>query len=309
MKKVIYAKYNRTRVPKYQTVTKIVEQDGKRYVLKEALLEEAREHVNSMEGKSQRLAEIYANITPCKCYIDNEVAIFDYHEGQSVAEIIESNMGSLEEVLATIGKYVDLLFKYKDEYIIEFQNDASFEAVFGSIKGLEGAASVQGADIDLIFDNVYYVGDKYVCIDYEWTMDCSIPVGFIKYRTLFYFYVKNYAYFQDKISDKDFLEHFGIYENMQLIYKQMDDTFQQMVHGPNWVNIYTRKYEKKVRGIKELLTVYPDVGGIIEELRIRNNKLEKDLEIYKNGYESMESSVSWKITAPVRKVLRYMRGK
>lgn len=376
MKKVLYAKYNRTRVPKYQTVTKIIEQEGKRHVIKEALLDEAEEHVSSMAEKCKRLTDIYTNIEPCGCCINNGVVTFDYYKGQSVADIIESDMDSLDEVLVNIGKYADMLFKYNDKYVFQFRNSEVFENIFGIIKELEGISAVNGADIDLIFDNVFLADDKYVCIDYEWFIDCLIPVEFIKYRALYYFYAKNHAYFHNKMDVKGFLQYYGIDEKMQVVYKGMDDSFQQMVHGKNWVNIYTRNYEKKIHAIKDLLHQYSDIERTIDvfnntlvqmndELRrskeevehiryeyqvlmdkkasmirdkdyeisrlkkinsdniilINNNnerlstlgekynRLEEDLEASNNRLESIEKSISWKLTKPIRIISDFMQGK
>ena len=47
--KTIFAKYNRERLPKYQIVTKIVlDNDGQRYAIKEALCDEAKAHIEDI---------------------------------------------------------------------------------------------------------------------------------------------------------------------------------------------------------------------------------------------------------------------
>lgn len=278
MEKILYAKYNRTRVPKYQTVTKICEQDGKRHVIKEALLKEACEHVESMEKKYNVLIDKYVNVIPCKCYMKNGKAFFDYSEGRCVADIIKSDMMSLDETLRVIEKYVNLLFVYNDNFLSGFSTSEEFEKIFGEISEIEGLNAVNGADIDLIFDNVFFDNNQYICIDYEWTIECLVPVDFIKYRALYYFYAKNYAFFQNKINVCDFLEYYGIQNEMQKIYKCMDDSFQQQVHGNDWVNIYTRNYEKKYHSIKDLINRHSDLEGTIaslcDELKVEKESLE-----------------------------------
>ncbi len=266
MKKVIYAKYNRTRVPEYQTVTKIVEQDGNKYVVKEALTNDAMSHIASMESKYDRLSLLYKNIKPGKCHDIDEKAVFDYYDGTSIADIIESDMKSLDDVLIKIKNYIDILFQFNVEYVKNFTSDETFENIFGEIKELDGVPAVSGADVDLIFDNVLCVeNNRYICIDYEWYMDCLIPISFVKYRTLFYFFAKNHAYFYSKMDVAAFLEYYEIDRKMQSIYRKMDDSFQQMVHGKDWVNIYTRKYEKKVHPIKDLMLQIPDIQGTMAE--------------------------------------------
>lgn len=266
MDKVVYAKYNRTRVPEYQTVTKIVSQNGIMRVVKEALTKEAYPHILSMHSKYNNLLPLYKMIRPVECHIEDEKVIFDYYDGESVADIIEKDMKSLDEVINNIEKYIDIIFQFNDESIIKFKSDETFENIFGKIEDLDGVPAIYGLDIDLILDNILYIGDdNYICIDYEWYIDCVIPISFVKYRTLFYFYAKNCAYFNEKMDVTSFLKHFGIEEKMQIIYKNMDDSFQQMVHGIDWVNIYTRNYEKKVHPLKAMMHRYSDIEGIMIE--------------------------------------------
>ena len=57
MKKTKYIKYNRTRREEFQIRTCIVEEDGKQYVEKTALNEQAVSHIRSMKEKYDRLTD------------------------------------------------------------------------------------------------------------------------------------------------------------------------------------------------------------------------------------------------------------
>ena len=265
MSNVIYAKYNRTRVPKYQTVTKILLDGEKKYVVKEALMKEAREHVNSLEYKCGRLSGIYNSVKPLGCYIKDDVAFFDYCEAQTVSDVIESKMLSIDDIVDNVKKYSDIIFSFKEDSIVPFFKTEDFVSVFGNITELDGVPAVVGADVDLIFDNILCMKNKYICIDYEWFMDFVVPIDFIRYRCLFYFYAKNSSYFKNKMEISDFVNCFGIDDKMQMIYKKMDESFQQMVHGKNWKNIYTRNYEKNVCDLKKIMHTFPNIESTIIE--------------------------------------------
>ena len=265
MSNVIYAKYNRTRVPKYQTVTKILLDGEKKYVVKEALMKEAREHVNSLEYKCSRLSGIYNSVKPLGCYIKDDVAFFDYCEAQTVSDVIESKMLSIDDIVDNVKKYSDIIFSFKEDSIVPFFKTEDFVSVFGNITELDGVPAVVGADVDLIFDNILCSKDGYICIDYEWFVDFVIPIDFIRYRCLFYFYSKNSSYFKNEMEITDFMNCFGIDDKMQEIYKKMDESFQQMVHGKNWKNIYTRNYEKNVCDLKKIMHTFPNIESTIIE--------------------------------------------
>lgn len=265
MSNVIYAKYNRTRVPKYQTVTKILLDGEKKYVVKEALMKEAREHVNSLEYKCSRLSGIYNSVKPLGCYIKDDVAFFDYCEAQTVSDVIESKMLSIDDIVDNVKKCSDIIFSFKEDSIVPFFKTEDFVSVFGNITELDGVPAVVGADVDLIFDNILCSKDGYICIDYEWFVDFVIPIDFIRYRCLFYFYSKNSSYFKNEMEITDFMNCFGIDDKMQEIYKKMDESFQQMVHGKNWKNIYTRNYEKNVCDLKKIMHTFPNIESTIIE--------------------------------------------
>ncbi len=58
MKRTLFVKYNRTRKPEFQIRTRILEENGVRYVEKIALCREGESHIRSFAGKRERLAGI-----------------------------------------------------------------------------------------------------------------------------------------------------------------------------------------------------------------------------------------------------------
>lgn len=323
MKRTLYAKYNRTRTAEFQTCTKMIEDNGVKYVEKEALTEEAVEHILSFAQKYTAVQSLYKNIMPCKVEIIDSMAKFEYVEGETIAERIEKQMDTLESVLKQIKEYLEIIFSYRSDRVGEFVCSEQFESVFGKCDGLEGAVAIKGADIDTIFDNFICKNNNLYVIDYEWYFDFLIPVDYIKFRSLFYFYSKNHSFFQDKIKVDDFLQYFGIDKASQSIFLNMDEGFQQYVHGKERCNIYTRRYEQPVHDINGLLNRWHDVEGEIakrdqaaieltgevsrrdEEINRLNQhvqNIERERNIYADNYNQVLHSYSWKLTKPLRVV-------
>lgn len=263
MRKILYAKYNRTRVAAFQTCTKLIEMDGVRYVEKEALTEAAVDHIHSFQHTYDALKLLYQNVTPCGFEMVGDVVRFVYIDGKTVAELIEDNMDTLQDVMEKIRKYIEMILCYQEERMCSFVSSEEFERIFGCHPELDHCEAVNGADLDPIFDNFIVKDDTVYGIDYEWFFDVMIPVEYIKYRSVFYFYSKNHAFFSGKISLKEYLSYFGIDEASAAVYDQMDDMFQQYVHGEDRCSIYTRKYEQPNRDIHALLNRWHDIEGEI----------------------------------------------
>ena len=80
--RTIFAKYNSERLPKYQIVTKIVEDnDKKRYALKEPLCEEAKEHMENIYKNYELLRSTY-DINLVKPTIVENGILFEMEEGR-----------------------------------------------------------------------------------------------------------------------------------------------------------------------------------------------------------------------------------
>lgn len=354
MRKILYAKYNRTRVPRYQTATVIVEEDGEKYVEKKPLVWDARQHVADMAVNYIKLKELYSNVHPCPCRGEGDSVVFDYLGGDSIADLIEGDMDALDHTLELMKQYVDKIFCYRKEQETEFQSSDAFETFFGKIKGIEilkGVRAVKGADIDLILDNIFVVNDQYYCIDYEWYVPFSIPISFVIYRALRYFYEKNRAYFQDQMHIDSFLKYFQITDVELELYRAMDEGFQQTVHGQGWRNIYTARYEKNAYPMREIMNRFQNPmeqrAAAIRELDDKAAHLSRQVDAYeqKNAlceqkiasceqkiaeyeqqinllkeqcaalhqmneqtYHDLTTSLSWRITAPIRACGRWVNS-
>ena len=84
----IFAKYNRTRKPQFQIRTRILEENGKRYVEKAALTEASGAHIGSMEEKHEKLSKVNPEVHVLEPHFseDKQAVRFEFLTGKTLAE-------------------------------------------------------------------------------------------------------------------------------------------------------------------------------------------------------------------------------
>ena len=280
LKKTLYAKYTRIRNPKFQTVTRIIEENQLKYVEKAALTSAAKEHIQSFKQKAQSLDKLYQNIRPCKVVTNGNTAQFDYFAGTTMGALLEKDMQTPDNLIIHINNCLENIYSFPAEQLIKFYPSEQFESIFGQYKELENCIAVCGADLDMNFDNFIIQNNNIYAIDYEWVFDFPIPVEYIKFRTAYLFHVKNYNFLADKISIEDYLIRLGLRADMLETYIKMEDSFMQYVHGENNKYMYPLRYQKPEHDICYLLNRWSDIEGeivkknqrIIDLLQIVNQK-------------------------------------
>lgn len=272
---VEYAKYNRQRAPQFQISTRIIEKDGVKTVEKKALRDEAVAHVNSLKENREKLVGVHKNVQPIDVIsCENGVALFPFCKGRSLVDEVNARLGNKEKLIAFMHETVDKIYESKSQS--DFKVTGEFEKLFG--KGdwqvFAKSKSLGVSNIDSIFSNFMVTDAGYVCLDYEWVCDFPVPVDYLKYRTVYYYFSENRAYIEPKISENDFLAEFGITQEMLEAFRKMDDNFQQYVHGENRKYIYTSNYAKTVTNIgKNFQNGEPWFLSIMKDLNVLNHTL------------------------------------
>jgi len=155
--KIHYVKQNSTRSKEFQITTTIYEDNGVKYVKKEALSEEAIKHLKKMED---------SRISLSKSIINPKV---------QMAKIIKRTSSSLTFEFIDGVSFEDKFHNSKDknEIVKEYKDFLYNSFRFNEI-----------ANIDLIFSNIIFKDDKIYIIDYEWVFSDNIDVEYILYRAL-----------------------------------------------------------------------------------------------------------------------------
>ncbi|MDX9960842.1 MAG: hypothetical protein RBS32_05125 [Aliarcobacter sp.] len=256
--KTIFAKYNSERLPKYQIVTKIVEDnDKKRYALKEPLCEEAKEHIESVYKNYKLLKSTY-DINLVKPTIVQNGILFEMAEGRSLENILLDSLAQNDETSFQryINKFLDFVDAMVSKRNVVFEPTEEFKEVFGKWEIDETQDIIKLANIDLIFGNIF-IGDadKFTLIDYEWIFDFEIPKSYVIWRSLAIFSTYHSINI-DKYIEQTIL-------NNHDRFMKLDNNFSNSVHGMN------RKY---------FLT--PEINKIVHFSNFENKKINIDLEFF-----------------------------
>lgn len=195
MKKIIYSKYSNDRSENYKIRTDIVvDENGKRYVVKSPLTEKCKAHMNAMYENYLGLTEVFRDtgIRMNRCEKIGDALEFEYLEGKTyevyLDELLENE--DAEGFIDAVRKYVDVIKSAATE---DFVMTDTFRNMFGETPNFDGAKCLKVSDVDMIFPNLLIHKNKengneeWQVLDYEWSYRIPIPVDFIIYRAFHYY--------------------------------------------------------------------------------------------------------------------------
>lgn len=271
-KAVEYIKYNRTRREEFQIRTVI---SGKpRYVEKAALSHKGMAHIQAFEENCRRLNSQHRNLKFAVPDITDggRCAGFPYLVGRTLSEQLGQIMLDGQAPVETVRRAMDMVLDVQDHCRSPFKVTEKFAEVFGELPSqlLEGLAekweSLDISNIDALFENILLVEDQWFCLDYEWVFSCPVPVEYIQYRILFYFFRQYKSLLTGYKDPQQWLGEFGITPEATEIYESMERNFQKYVHGENQ-KIYLENYYGETKHVEEM-------AGMERELEMRQGRIE-----------------------------------
>ncbi len=249
---LLYAKYNRHRLPAFQIETSIWRDGDRKFVLKKALVPDALEHLQrlreqaapirrSLRGECLKLPEVAG--------VDAQTLRFDFVEGRSLDALLVNAFIEQDQArfMGIIADYQALLQNAFTTVPVPVLTDA-MRQIFAltSLVEIEGLGPfLTPALVDLVFENIIVNGDRRYLIDHEWVFEGCLPVSFVLFRSLFYFYAKNKAFGIDAwMPLSTVLERFAILPETVRRYRKMDEAFQSYVFGCERCYRYKERYAK-----------------------------------------------------------------
>lgn len=192
----IYAKLSDERNPALRIATVIAQdKEKKRYVIKKPLSAAAADHIRAIPEHFEALSRLFENspfsLNACSLKEDGSTEFAFLRDCLTMEAFLDSleEDGHFEEMLSLIDRFRELLYQAAD---VSFSSSELFTTLFSdSFQGQDKAFSV--SDIDLIFSNILFDREKrdqgvWNILDYEWTFACPVPLRFILYRSLFYYF-------------------------------------------------------------------------------------------------------------------------
>lgn len=280
MRKVLYTKYNSTRKPEYQISTAIIEEDNKKYVVKKAMQPVADEYLQKIADNLDKVRDLYQNI----CFVENRKEensiVFPYVEGTSLVKKIDLKNVNIDVLVEELKIILEKITNYRDEFVTSFELTEEFMNFFEDCYPFSESA-VKAANIGSLFDCFVETNDgEIVCTNYDWVLDFPVPVRYVTYRCLWYFYYENSKYLGRKISIEDFLYKFGFSLADLEVFFKMENAFLQNVYGKHKEYVYIENYRKSV-------TTYSDLQANTEKV----HSLETEIELTRNHANNLQGMV------------------
>ncbi len=191
--KILYVKNNSERAKKFQLKTIIFEEDGKKFVRKQTLSDEALPHLKKMKDSYRKLTAAIINpkIKLAKIVSESDDGLtFEFIDGISLEKKYHDALKFGEnESRIVINEYMDLLatgFKttlFKSSSMVTDE----YKRIFGNhdYSEFDDKICFDGiSNIDLIFSNIIFKDDHVYLIDYEWVFELNLPIDYAAFRTL-----------------------------------------------------------------------------------------------------------------------------
>jgi len=311
---VVYARYNRHRLPPFQIETSIVEVNGVKTVIKKALTSEAANHIQAIRsGYDLIQSNLNAGtlVLPSQAAFDASSISFQYIDGKSLDHLLFQAFRKKDKT--TFFKIIDdycALLKKSFRLAERPEISAIISEVFGiTTPGQLGNGNgwLPLAAIDAVFENIIVSGDKHYLIDNEWIFAGALPFDFVVFRSLFYFHQVKYFEIgiEQWVSFAELLELCHVNPGLAKRYQEMDESFQAYVYGQERCYQYKENYKKRQIAVHALEQTIDHQRAVVRKyhgdiVTMRGALAEKDRII-----NEIVNSFGWRLWRKIAGALDY----
>lgn len=269
--KTIFAKYNSERLPCFQIVTRIIQENGVLKALKEPLSPLAMGHINKIYNNYQFLLDRYPQIKLCRPKLAEGRIEFEMIRGDSFEKILKSALDNQDKPLfiKLIGQYISYLDSFVAISQVKFDPCSKFTEIFGPCIIDKPQDVINIANIDLIFSNLFLLNDEITIIDYEWIFDFAIPKSFVMWRAVIMFFNNYSRAYQDQIHLAEVLSILDIDIHLHEQYIVLDRSFGRFVYGNKY------EYSLNMANLQPRLDPFKQLEIIKQDLEDRTRELEE----------------------------------
>ena len=269
-----YISFNNMRKEKYRLITKI----GKDYVEKEAVTEEANQHIEQISKNIEYLKE--NQIKTLDETEENKIKSKYVEQKYLLNEVLTENLrqGKKDEFDKLVQKYIDLFLS--QSYKTDNYDETIFKKYNIEIEDKELIKSMnflKNGLWDMTFKNCFYIDDQFYFFDQEWN-DENIPLEFILYRSILYtISLRRY------INIDELMEQYGLTQYRE-IFEKLDNVLQEEIRDDRIWKFYGRNKYFDIDGTKQEL-INLSQRDHAKELAIEN--LQKDNDYLINVREQL----------------------
>lgn len=206
---------------------------------------------------------------------------------------------------------IDLMKDFKQELYNKLEKSEETQNIFDEYNILCDKEKIKNIRFvkyglwDAIFQNCFYIDDKFYFYDQEWK-EQNVPLDFILYRAIKYFprLVKH-------IPLEESYKIMGIDEAMLELYNQLDNKIQEKIRDEKMWELCKQGENALQLRINELTANHKYNLVNIEKSKLENEIQQKDMEIknLRQELNNIYNSKSWRITKPLRKIRKFKQKK
>lgn len=232
----LYVKINNDRNDAFRILTKIMRNpdNQQKYVWKQPITEQAKTHIKKMIRESTAGSGSLKAVAS----VSREELRYQYLEHKTLDFEIKECLRRKESdaVLDILDAFFDVAFSDAEEAVY---HTPDFQRVFGTANMKEEAVlCVNPANIDLICDNVFHIGEEYYVIDNEWVFPFPIPVEFITWRIMNELFNK-YSQMLKLIPKEEYFERYGMRKEHEEIFQSWNYYFSKVYVGSDSLEGYS----------------------------------------------------------------------
>lgn len=226
---IIYVKFNPARKKEYQLVTSIHKEENNLWSAKSACNHMSAAHLKTFPKAYKTLGKAGFPFVFAKPVEEDGIVKFEYSSGASLDYYLYESIRKADKlrILDIFQQSKELLSGIKVE---STSLGKEFEKVFGKAQvGVQDCLPI--GFIDLSLENIFYDGNKYQVVDYEWVFDFPVPLKYVYFRTVVNSYFKYAPYNIASILPlREVIDLFGITENEVESFIRYEFNFQSMVN-------------------------------------------------------------------------------
>lgn len=284
-------------------------------VYKQAVNDKSKNHIEQIKRNIDIINEIKLNTLDT--YTENNI-ISDYQKGKETFDKVIVNKLKNNEIQEAEQLVTDFFkeLKHKLQIVETEKNVFDKYKIEYEKQDVENLTFVKYGLWDLIFQNIFYIDDKYYFFDQEWIEE-NLPLEFIIYRTFIY-----NKELQDLIDIRQVFEKFNINDKHIGMFGQLDNKLQLQTRSEICWKLHNESLditnEEKLVKILEHNTAQmtQEFKTLLNEkdarIKFLEDNIEQTCEILKQRekeLEYMKNSASWRITEPLRKLKAKKRRK
>lgn len=225
--KIAYSRMAIERKRKYQIITKIVQENGKKSVWKYAACAEAGKHIENTYHNESLLEAVYGEYL-LHGKLDDGCFVTPFVEGETLGSRLRESIEERDEetTRALLWQWRKLIAGNPSN-ICKFTSSEKFEEIFGHADDLTGMEATIVSNLDCSAENIFFTSDhKIKIIDYEWVFEFPIPIELTFYRGVKMFFAGN----PGLIDWKTLLKYTEINEEHCQKYERLVDAFANYVY-------------------------------------------------------------------------------